>query len=289
MKTAKILAIITTSLAIVVIAAFFIIGFFKPKPGGLIIDTVPISNIYINGNFVGKTPYKGTSVAGQVNLKLVPDENNQNLIAYETKINLQSGIQTVVRREFGSSEETSSGDVISFDKISGKLPGVVVVSSPDNAQVFIDGRSQGYSPFNTGSISAGPHKVTVKADGYTERTMDIKTQSGYRLTIYVKLSKSQETQNTISAEEEKTTTKSFIVVKDTPTGFLRMRTEPGTKGEEIAELKPGSKYLFLEADVDSGWYKIQYKDPVPGLPEGIVGWVSNEFADISTESASLNN
>ena len=47
---------------------------------------------------------------------------------------------------------------------------------------------------------------------------------------------------------------------------------------EIAEVTPGSKYLYLDTDIATGWFKIQYEEAKQGLPNGIVGWVSNEFA-----------
>jgi hypothetical protein len=286
MKTFKIVFIVFVTLAVVVTTALFLMGFFKAKPGGLMVDTTPGSSVYINGNFAGKTPYRGTNPAGQISLKLVPDTTGQNLIAYETKVNLISGIQTVVRREFGVTEDTSSGDVISFDKTGGNLSGLVVISVPDNSQVLIDGVAQGFSPYNLSSIVPGSHKITVKSSGFTDRTMNIKAQSGYRLTIFAKLAKEQATLPTPSPVPE-SVSKTYVLVGNTPTGFLRMRTAPGTKGEEIAELKTGEKYLFLETDALSGWYKIQYQDPAPGLPNGIVGWVSNQYSSLATESGTL--
>jgi len=290
MKTLKIASVVFVTLAVVITTGFFLIGYFKPKPAGIMVDTTPGSSVFINGNFVGKTPFRGTNTAGQISLKLVPDSSDQNLIAYETKVGLAPGIETVVRREFGASEEMSSGDVISFDKIEGSLSGLIVVSSPDNSQVLIDGVAQGFSPYSLSSVTAGAHQITVKAPGYTDRSMSVKAQKGYKLTIYAKLAKSQEVlpspTPSSSPQPENLT---YVVIGDTPTGFLRMRTKPGTMGDEIAELKPGSRYLFLEADLDSGWFKIQYKDPAPGLPNGITGWVSNQYAKISTESATPAN
>lgn len=283
MKTLKIVLVVLGTLAIVLVTGFFIIGYLKPKPSGLMVDTTPESSVYINGNFAGKTPYKSTSLAGQINLKLVPDISDQNLVAYETKVNLVSGIQTVVRREFSTSEDMSSGDVISFDN-SGK--GLIVISTPDNSQVLIDGIAQGFTPFSLDSITSGSHQVTVKASGYTDRTMSVRTQLGYRLTVFAKLAKAPIIIPSPSPTPQPTT-KTYVVIGDTPTGFLRMRTEPSTKGDDIAELKPGSKYLFLAADLDSGWYKIQYQDPAAGLPQGITGWVSNQYSQISTESGTL--
>ncbi|HKB88156.1 MAG TPA: PEGA domain-containing protein [Patescibacteria group bacterium] len=288
MKTLKIVFVVLVTLAVVVTTGFFLIGYLKPKPGGLMVVTTPTSSVYINGKLMGKSPYKGTDTAGQINLKLIPDVSDQSLIPYETKVNLVAGIQTIVRREFGTTEDASSGDVISFDKQSGNLSGLVVVSNPDNSQIFVDGVAQGFSPYNLNSVATGSHQITVKAAGFLDRTMDVKTQTGYKLTVFAKLAKTSEVEPTPTLEPSPIqTSKTYILIKDTPTGFLRMRTEPGAKGEEIAELKPGGKYLFLEADITSGWFKIQYQDSAPGLPNGIVGWVSNQYAEISTESATL--
>ena len=75
------------------------------------------------------------------------------------------------------------------------------------------------------------------------------------------------------------------MILTTPTGFLRVRTSPGLGGEEIAQVPSGSRYPYLDEDVATGWVKIQYKDPAPGLPEGITGWVSGEYVEKSkTES-----
>jgi len=281
MKTFKIIFVVFVTLLVVITTAFFLITYFKLSPGGLTVDTTPASSVYINGNFVGKTPYAGTNTAGQISLRLVPNITDQNLITYETKVNLVSGIQTVVRREFGTTEDLSSGDVISFDKTGGSLAGLVVISTPDNSQVLIDGIVQGFSPYNLSSITPGSHKITVKSQGFSDRTMSVKIQVGYRLTVFAKLAKLQEALPTASPSAEPiSVAKTYILIGNTPTGFLRMRTEPATKGDEIAELKPGSKYLFLEEDSASGWYKIQYQEIAPGLPNGIVGWVSSKYSSI---------
>ncbi len=290
MKNLKAIFVIFITFAVVFSTGFFLIGYLKPKLGGIRISTNPASSVYIDGVFAGKTPYSGTNPAAQVNLKLVPDDSSQSLIPYETKVNLVPGIQTVVDREFGISEETSSGDVISFDRIGGSLAGLVVISSPDNAQVWIDGTSQGFSPYNFNSITTGPHRITVKAVGYKDRIMNIKTLSGLRLTVYAKLAKSEgDASAPTPSPTPRSGPKAYVLIGNTPTGFLRMRTEPGVKGEEIAELKSGQKYLYLEKDSDSGWFQIQYQDPAPGLPNGIRGWVSGQYSKVIDEKGNNIN
>lgn len=265
------------SLIFLVAAVLFLIGYFKPKPGGIFIDSLPVSKVYVNGEFVGKTPYNGVYRAEEVTIKLIP-ESEEELLPFETKLNLVSGIQIVVRREFGKTEEDSSGDIISFDRVDPKESGVVTISIPENAQVSLDGIPRGFTPYKTSSVVSGEHQITVKALGYVDRTVVVKVLEGYRLTVFVKLGISKkETQATSIPDVKK-----YVEILNTPTGFLRVRTEPGTKGEEIAEVKPGSKYQFLEEDAETGWFKIQYSDPKPGLPNGIVGWVSNQYTRLNS-------
>lgn len=290
MKVLKVVSMVIVTLVVVVVVGFFLIGYFKPKPGGVLVNTSPESSVYIDGNFMGKTPYRGTNVASKIDLKLVPTITDQNLIAYETKVNLSPGTETVIDREFGTTEDASSGDVLSFDGIGGSNAGINIVSTPDNSQVSIDGVVQGFSPYSLSSVTPGSHKVAVESPGYEERTMNIKTQAGFRLTVYAKLAKSVPiTASPSPSPTPIVVSKTYVIIGQTPTGFLRMRTEPGTGGEEIAELKPGSKYTFLEGDITTGWYKIQYQDPMPGLPDGMTGWVSNQYSTIATESGIIAN
>jgi len=157
----------------------------------------------------------------------------------------------------------------------------VIISTPDSAQVWIDGVSVGVTPYNFNSITTGLHKIIVKSEGYVERTMNVKTKAGLRLNVFVKLAKEgDQAPSDIPPSPTPEVIKAYVTIKDTPTGFLRMRTEPGTGGEEIAEVKPGEKYSYLDKDEKTGWYKIQYKDPAPGLPNGITGWVSNQYSTI---------
>lgn len=280
MKTLRIVLLVTIAVITISGLSLFLIGYFRPKPAGIKVDASPAASVYINGQFLGKTPFvKNDLKSDEITLKLVPLISDQNLLPFETKISLGSGIQTVVRREFGSSEENSSGDIISFEKESGSTTGLVVISTPDNAQVTIDGVPKGFAPYKTEAIAPASHQITVKAPGYADRIMTISTKQGYRLTLFAKLAQTSSAADTESPSPTpvpKTT--AYVLIEDTPTGFLRVRTEPGTAGEEIAEVKPGEKYPYLQTDQATGWLKIQYQEPAPGLPDGITGWVSNQYA-----------
>lgn len=279
MKTFKVVAVSLITLAILAGTTFFVMGFVQPKPGGLLVNTNPASSVYINGVLVGKTPFKGAYKAGELTIKLVPDDTGSALLPFETRLTLAPGIQTVVRREFGPSEDLSSGDITSFDKGNSKETSLVVVTTPENSQISLDGVPRGFAPYKTSLISPAQHQITIKAPGYIDRVMSSNAIEGYRLTIFAKLAKGGDDPSVLSSTATPApVAKTYVLIMQTPTGFLRVRTEPGNAGEEIAEVKPGSKYLFLDEDAATHWYKIQYEDAQPGLPNGITGWVSNQFA-----------
>lgn len=274
MKVAKIVLISLISVILISGSALFVIGYFRPKPAGLTIQTSIVSSVYVDGNFIGRSPLDTTFKAKEIDLKLVPLDTSKSYVAYETKITLVAGVKTIVRRQFADTEIASSGEIVSFQKISPGSTSLVVISTPENAQVTLDGISKGFSPVKT-PVSPGIHQLVIKSPDYTERTLSINTVSGYELTVSAQLAK---TATPTPSPTPKPQLQTFVLILQTPTGYLRVRTQPGTAGNEIDQVKPGSKYLFLAEDVDTHWYKIQLEPPAPGLPEGRVGWVSNEYA-----------
>jgi hypothetical protein len=279
MKTFNIILITSVSLIVLVFTALFLVGYFKPKPAGIKITTNPTSSVYIDGVFVGKSPYEGTHSPGQIILKLIPDSENQNLLPYETTLTLVSEIQTIIDREFGKTENESSGYVISFEKTGGTEASLVVITRPDSAQILIDGVSRGFAPYKVSAISPAMHKIAVRSPGFSDKEVTIKTIVGYKLVFFAKLSIGDSVEKQVAeSSETKTTAKTFVQILDTPTGFLRVRSKPGSSGEEIAEVKPGDTYPFLGDDAETGWFLIQYQEPKSGLPSGITGWISGEYS-----------
>jgi hypothetical protein len=287
MKTLKVVGVVIAALVILLATVFFLLGYFKAKPAGIRVDTTPAASVYVNGELAGRTPLQKTFKAGAISLRLIPDNASQALLPYEIKIILLPGIETVVRREFAATEDVSSGEVLSFEKIGEKTASLIVISSPDNAQVSLDGVTRGFSPYKNSTISPAEHQIIVRSLGHQDRAMTVKTILGYRLTVYAKLAVNGEEATPEASLATPAPVKTYVEILKTPTGFLRVRTLPGTAGEEIAEVKPGEKYLYLETDTSSGWYKIQYRDAAPGLPNGITGWVSNQYAQIATASGAL--
>ena len=284
MKVLRTVLISVFSTILAVGIALFLIGFFKPRPAGLSIQTSIPATAYIDGNFIGRTPLDISFKAGEVGLKLVPLDDSKTYLPFETKVVLTAGVKTVIRRNFSETETASSGEVVSFEKDVGSSEAtLVIVSKPENAQVAVDGISKGFSPIKT-SISPGIHRLAVKSPGYAETSLSINAVLGYKLTVSVELSKLLVNPSPSPTPAPKSDV--FIEILQTPTGYLRVRTQPGTNGSEIDQVKPGDKFLLLEEDPKTNWYKIQLEPPAPGLPEGRTGWISNEYAKKVSQSES---
>ncbi len=276
MKKLRIGIILIVLGIIIVGAALFLLGFLKPESAGLLVESVPAATVFIDGEQVGRTTYEATRKPGEIVIKLIPQSLDEVLVPFETKVTLTSGIKTVIKREFGDSEETSSGEILSFEKIGGDSSGLAIVSLPNAAQISIDGATRGFAPYKTSSITPGEHKIVVSAPGYSERVLSIKTVEGFKLTVVVKLAPNGE--EILEEEEEIEEPKQIEVeILSTSTGFLRVRSEPSILGEEVGRVEPGEHYPYLDKDEDTGWLKIEYE-------EGKEGWVSGQYAKKMEES-----
>lgn len=271
MKKMGIIFSVLVGVAILVLGVFFAVGYFKPTGAGLVIETTPISTVFINGEQVGRTPYEVTREPGEIVVKLIPESFETPLAPFETKVELVSGIKTIVKRELGETEDKSSGAVVSFEKISGNEVSIAVVSIPDAAQISIDGQAWGFAPFETSLVTAGEHQLTISSPGHEKKSLSVKAQEGYKLTAVFKLKPTGEAPKENEDEKHEEPQIEEVEILDTPTGFLRVRGGSSTSHEEIAQVEPGERYRYLETDEDTGWFKIELEDDSEG-------WVSNQYA-----------
>ena len=278
MRKLKLSLVITSVILVLIFVVLFLLGYFKPKGAGLLVNAAPGALVFIDGVQVGQTPYKATLDPREIALRLVPQAGATPLAVFETRLNLSSGIETVVNREIGETEESSAGEVVSFEKVAKGETSLSIISVPDAAQITVDGAVRGFAPYKTSSILSGEHQVLLSAPGYNSRTLQVKTREGYKLIIIAKLSvnleeQKKKEQEILAAQEIK---KIYVEILDTPTGFLRVRAEASTSSAEVGQVKPGEKYEFLEEVTD--WFKIKFS-------ETQTGWVSGQYAKKLEESA----
>jgi hypothetical protein len=281
--------------------------FNKKGSGAISVSSTPKAIVFIDGAQVGTTPYLNDKLeVGEHTLKLVPEATNDSLSPWEGKVILNPNVLTVVNRNLSSTSYSSSGEIIWLEKIPPKdKSAITVISVPDQAVVRVDGEPKGFSPITLENLTPGGYQVAVASPGYEERVVSAKTVAGYRLIINVQLAKKVEgieeatpsgervevtpTQTTPTPTTKTTPTlkptlqptitpppKPYIKIKETPTGWLRVRMEPGTSATEAAKVKPGEIFPYLGEEKTVGgakWYKIEYEKDKEG-------WVVGTYVEL---------
>jgi hypothetical protein len=301
MKTSRIL-----SFGLLLLTVFILTGctlpFIGNKKSALQINASPQATIFLKDNNVGKTPYLDENLKpGEYTIKLVPESEGE-LLTWQGLVKLYPGIMTAVSRNLAASEEQTSGYTVTLEPIAEKDKArISIISTPDGVVVNLDGEPKGFTPISIDDIVEGEREIVISAPGFKEETISAKAVKGYKLLIDVQLAK----ENDIDAKEDKEATDSadldkeenkeadedlekdseaspgaemerpYVKIKDTPTGFLNVRSEPSTSGGDetiVIKIDPGEVYKFIEAN-DLGWYKIEYK-------RGEQGWISGRYAEL---------
>lgn len=276
---------------IVLCTGFFLSGCsLKKTPAALQINATPVvANVFIDGKLLGKTPYQGSDwKESEVAVKLIPDSTTTPLASWEGKIKLTSGVLTLIERDFAVTENESSVEILTLEKIKDKkISSLSVISDPDGSLITIDGEAKGFTPLLIDQIGVGDHQITIAKEGYVEKTVKAKTIAGFKLIVNVKLAQKPESQTATASGTPMPTPKvgkvtpttaprvtslpgqKQVLIKDTPTGWLRVRMEPSTTATEAAKVNPGEKFPLI--DEQSGWLKIEYEI-------GKEGWVAGQYA-----------
>lgn len=252
--------------------------------GAVRIESLPRSTVFINEKEVGQTPLlKEKMLVGEYNIKLVPKTQfGEELSPWQTKIKIIDGTLTYISRGIAPSEDQSSGQILMLARLSSEQSAeLAVVASPDDANISMDGLDRGKAPLVLRDLTVGDHQVVVSKEGFSDQIMQARMIAGYRLNAIVKLGALSSNQlATISGQlrpatdliatiSSQTLTRPYVIIKDTPTGFLRVRVEAAATASEVGQVKPGEKYPFL-SETD-GWVKIK-------LPT-IFGWVSDQYVE----------
>ncbi len=265
----------------------------SPKQGELRVDSSPAASIFLNNKNIGRSPFTDKVTAGSYTLKLVPDSVSTQLSPWEGQIVVGQNVLTYVNATLAQSELTTAVDVLWLEKISSKNSELSVTTTPDGATVMVDDATRGITPLTLADITPGDHTVTITSVGFLTRTLKVKLTAGYRLIVTMRMGLASGGQAPVASPTStltptgsvtptpKTATSSatapdpakpFITIKDTPTGFLRVRMEAGTSATEAGRVNPGDKFAILETQTvsDTPWYQIKYDGTN-------TGWVSGQY------------
>lgn len=284
-------------LFVVVGFAIKLLGSRTPKEGELRVDATPAVSVFLDNKHIGRTPLREKVPAGDYTIRLVSESASENIAPWQSSITVGPNLLTYITATLSSSELASAVDVLWLEKSLANKPELSVVTNPDGASIILDDSAKGISPLTISDVVAGDHTMTISSPGFLTRTMKIKMTPGYKLIASMKLALTATGASDTSSEEAsssaeitpeptgstaaatgtpkvsptgKTPEKPYVVIKDTPTGFLRVRSEPTTSSSESARVNPGETYHLF--DEDSGWYEISYDGSNKG-------WVSGQYAD----------
>ncbi len=279
--------------------------FGKGKKAALQITSSPKTTVFLDGEHLGATPFFDEKIKpGEYTIKLVPEASGQQVLSWEGRVELVAGVLTVISRDLGETEETSSGYVLSLERKTDKeSASIAVVTDPDGAVVSLDGEPKGFAPLSIDDLQEGENILAISSPGFVEKTIKAKTIKGYKLIASIQLAKmfeeeeeeEEEASPSAEIEEEEVSSspsprssprtetsteddemeRPYVKIKETGTGWLNVRTEPSTAGKEetiITKIYPGEVYRFIESN-SSGWYKIEHE-------EGESGWISGKYAEL---------
>jgi hypothetical protein len=251
------------------------------QKGALQVTSSPESKVYLNNKYLGQTPLCKCQAsdmlsAGEYTIRLVPLDSS--LREFQEKITISQAVLTVADRKFGKNA-LSEGSIISLSPLTDKKKTeLLVVSFPQGSEVLLDDTSIGKTPLLQEDPTESDHVLKVRKDGYNEKEVRIRTPLGYKLTVAAYLSTSNTPPSpapsdavspTPSDGTPTPTPPAQIKILDTPTGFLRVRSDASTTAGEVGRVSPGQTYPI--ASEEDGWFEIILED-------GTKGWISSQYA-----------
>lgn len=256
-----ILALISIFILLIRFADFGLQSFLGGKlVGGINVLSMPSgATVYLDGVEAGETPFEDKN--------LTPKEYAVKIekadLVWQGKIKLTSGTVTVLSRDLAKDFSSSSGETLMLERGQG----LTVISSPDGASVEINGKFYGNSPVSI-KLPGGEYLLTLSRPNYLNRSIRVNLPEGYKLVVFADMALSEA--DLTAVQTSPITQTPEVLVKDTPTGFLRVRDKPALSGKEIAQVKPGDTLILLEEL--SSWYRVR-------LSDGSEGYVSSLYVE----------
>lgn len=190
---------IIQALTVIVI---LILGFFayqylipqlRPPQAFLKVESNLGAEVFLEGKSLGKSPLQKKDLkVGSYDLvikatlptfpKTAGEKEGFKNLEFKQKIDLQPSAVTAVKYEFAPDEIFSSGEILSLRNGAG----LSVTTNPENAEVFLEGKSLGNSPLSQ-IIDPGVHLLKVGKEGYVSREVEINIEERFRLTAWVSL------------------------------------------------------------------------------------------------------
>lgn len=257
---------------ILIIGCSLILGgcTFGIKKSALEVYSSPNVKVYVNGKDMGMTPYKNAGMMPQtIDVKLALESRQVT-----KKITLKNGLTTVIDWKFDNNGD-DGGYVLNMENTGGSKCGLIINSIPSKATIAVENEIIGSTPKKIDDLGTGEKHVSVNFPGYQGANLFLKTTTGYNLIVETKLVKDNQViepeMETAPADSAAILTgRSMVKIKETETGWLKVRESNNGSSRELIKVKPGEQYELIEEKDD--WIKIKLND-------GTSGWVSAKYVE----------
>lgn len=235
-------------LFLIIVSSIFLGGcLMSSKKSAVEINSYPVAKVYINGEEVGLTPYRNRSLKpGEVDIKLIT--NNKS---WSKKIKLQNNISTVIDWEFEETNDESGGYILYLEKTGDKKKaGLMINTNPDKSTVTIDNEVKGLAPLRIADIGEGDRHLALSFPNHKTIDVFMKSIKEYQLVVDAVLIEDKvEVIEEIKIDNPDLTSAPatiLVKIKETETGWLRVRENSLINAKEIGRVNPGLTYPLLE-------------------------------------------
>ncbi len=255
----KLLRVSSLLFLALIISGCSAIGF--QKPAALQVTSTPEASVFLDGKLLGKTPFYSDQLkAGSYTIKVTVSDAN-----YVDKITLSDSTLTVINRDLASNFLAQAGENLSL--IPGQK-GLFVISWPTDADITIDGKYIGKTPYLVKDLNQGDHKVLISKTGFVSREFTIKSSQKYQLLANITLASQIAKGIGIKSTQQTQAQVKQVQVLTTPQGFLKVRGEPDLSSAEIGRVNTGDTLEVIQET--EGWLQVKF--------EGKLGWISAQYA-----------
>ncbi|MEK9179363.1 MAG: PEGA domain-containing protein [Patescibacteria group bacterium] len=275
---AVVVTIVICLLLFALLQAFMPDAFLKKifnSTGTLRAESSPVVNVFLDSTLIGQTPLLTNLKDGVYSLKFVPEATSKETVTWSGRVRIFKNATTFLNRQLSKSDLLSAGEMLSMEKNSSNKGQVLVTTEPTGMFVALDGDERGVAPVFIDSVGAGEHELLAHGEGFIPRSVKIQVINGYKVNVEIKLGIDEQfkkkKEEAKKLKDSKTTSSKFIQVKNTPTGWLRVRSEPDVNASESAKVNPGEKYPYFEEK--EGWFQIEYEKDARG-------WVLGDYVQI---------
>jgi hypothetical protein len=160
--------------------------------GSLYITSTPSgAAVFMNSNAKGTTPATLTGIVPGTYTVLLKKSGYPD---YTTSTAIIAGQVTTINADLTKGPQTAATNAPAVTATTVPVPGegsLSVSTTPQGAQVFIDGVVRGMTPATIPGLSAGQHTILLKLDGYQEFNTTVSIPDGKTAEFNTALAKTQ--------------------------------------------------------------------------------------------------